>query len=44
MEFKNSKYLCIVSSILRKAIVDVYYVCVLVAIYVANEILLRNIT
>jgi hypothetical protein len=45
MEFNNSKYLCIVSSILGEVILlDIYYLCVLLAIYDANEILLRNTT
>jgi hypothetical protein len=42
MEFNDSKYLCIVSSILGKVILDVYYLCVLLSIYDAREILLRN--
>jgi hypothetical protein len=42
MEFNNRK--CIVSSILGEVILDVYYRCVLLAIYDANEILLRIIT
>jgi hypothetical protein len=44
MEFNNRKYLCTVSLILGEVILDVYYLCVLLAIYDANEILLRNIT
>ena len=44
MEFNDSKYLCIVSSILGEVILDVYYLCVLLAIFDENEILLRNIT
>ena len=39
MEFNDSKYLCIVSSILGEVILDAYYLCVLLAIYDANEIL-----
>ena len=42
MEFNDSKYLCIVSSILGEVILDVYYLCVLLFIYDASEILLRN--
>jgi hypothetical protein len=42
MEFNDSEYLCIVSSVLRKVILDVYYFCVLLSIYDASEILLRN--
>ena len=42
MEFSDSKYLCIVSSILGKVILDVYYFCVLLSIYDASEILLGN--
>ena len=44
VHFNHSKYLCIVSSILGEVILDVYYLCVLLAIFDANEILLRNIT
>ena len=44
MEFNDRKYLCIVSSILGEVILDVYYLCVLLFIYDANEILLRNTT
>jgi hypothetical protein len=42
MEFKDSKCLCIVSSILGEVILDVYYLCVILFIFYANEILLRN--
>jgi hypothetical protein len=42
MEFNDRKYLCIVSSILWKMILDVHYLSVLLSIYDASEILLRN--
>jgi hypothetical protein len=42
MEFNDIKYLWMVSSILGRIILDVYYFCVLLSIYDASEILLRN--